>query len=136
MTEFVQGFIEDNIDAIDEKDWDEVIEQWYSNASSNFVYTDDEFNELSQVMSAAGIDFMQESLKARTEFMKNLFSQILHEELEGMTWRGSNEIKKSDILMTLDSDLGFIREDLEPILDDVAENEYNLEVDFTCYYVR
>ena len=136
MTEFVQGFIEANIDAIDEKDWDEVIEQWYSNASSNFVYVDDEFNELSNVMSAAGIDFMQESLKARTEFMKNLFSQILHEELEGMTWRGSSEIKKSDILMTLDSDLGFIKEELEPIMDDVAENEYNLEVDFTCYYVR
>ena len=136
MTEFVQGFIEANIDAIDEKDWEEVIEQWYSNASSNFVYNDDEFNELSIIMSSAGIDFMQESLKARTEFMKNLFSQILHEELEGMTWRGSKEIKKSDILMTLDSDLGFIREDLEPLLDDVAENEYNLEVDFTCYYVR
>ena len=136
MTEFVQEFIEDNIDAIDEKDWEEVIEQWYSNASSNFVYNDDEFNELSQVMSAAGIDFMQESLKARTDFMKNLFSQILHEELEGMSWRGSNEIKKSDILIALDSDLGFITEELEPILDDVAENEYNLDVDFTCYYVR
>jgi hypothetical protein len=136
MTEFVQRFIEANIDAIDEKDWDEVIEQWYSNASSNFVYNDDEFNELSIVMSSAGIDFMQESLKARTEFMKNLFSQILHEELEGMTWRGSNEIKKSNILMILDSDLGFIKEELEPILDDVAENEYNLEVDFTCFYVR
>ena len=136
MTEFVKGFIEAHIDAIEEKDWEEIIEQWYSNASSNFVYNDDDFNELSQVMSTAGIDFMQETLKARTEFMKNIFSQILHEELEGMTWRGSNEIKKSDILMTLDSDLGFIREDLEPILDDVAENEYNLEVDFTCYYVR
>lgn len=136
MTDTVKEFIEDNIDAIEEQDWDEVIEQWYSNASSNFVYNDDDFNELSQVMSTAGIDFMQETLKARTEFMKNLFSQVLHEELEGMTWRGSNEIKKSDILMTLDSDLGFIREDLEPILDDVAENEYNLEVDFTCYYVR
>ena len=136
MTEFVQGFIEANIDAIDEKDWEEVIEQWYSNASANFVYDDDEFNELSRVMSAAGIDFMQESLKARTDFMKNLFSQILHEELEGMTWRGSSEIKKSDILMMLDSDLGFIKEELEPIMDDVAENEYNLEPDFTCFYVR
>ena len=136
MTEFVKDFIESNIDAIEEKDWNEVIEQWYSNASANFVYNDDEFNELSQVMSAAGIDFMQESLKARTDFMKNIFSQILHEEIEGMTWRDSSEIKKTDILMILDSDLGFIKEDLEPILDDVAENEYNLEVDFTCYYLR
>lgn len=136
MTEYVQGFIEANIDAIDKNDWEEVIEQWYSNASSNFVYDDEEFNELSRVMSDAGIDFMQKTLKARTDFMKNLFSQMLHEELEGMSWRGSNEIKKSDILMTLDSDLGFIKEELEPIMDDVAENEYNLDVDFTCYYVR
>ena len=136
MTEFVKDFIESNIDAIDEKDWDEVIEQWYSNASSNFVYNDDEFNELSQVMSAAGIDFMQESLMARKSFMGSLLSQILHEELEGMTWRDRSEIKKNDILMLVDSDLGFIREELESILDDIAENEYNLEVDFTCYYVR
>ena len=136
MTEFVKGFIEANIDAIEEKDWDEVIEQWYSNASSNFVYDDDEFNELSQVMSAAGIDFMNESLQARKAFIGNLLSQILHEELEGMTWRSSSEIKKNEILMLVDSDLGFIREELENILDDIAENEYNLEVDFTCYYMR
>lgn len=135
MTKFVQEFIEDNIDAIDHKDWEEVIEHWYSNASS-ITYNDDEFNELSQVMSTAGIDFMQESLKARTDFMRNIFSQILHEEIEGMSWRDNSEIKKSDILMILDSDLGFIKEELEPILDDVAENEYNLEVDFTCYYLR
>ena len=136
MTEFVKGFIESNIDAIEEKDWEEVIEQWYSNASSNFIYNDDEFNELSQVMSAAGIDFMQESLEARKSFMGNLLSQILHDELEGASFRGSHEIKKNEVLMFLDSDLGFIREELEPILDDIAEQEYNLEVDFTCYYVR
>ena len=136
MTEFVQNFIEANIDAIDEKDWDEVIEQWYSNASSNFVYDDDEFNELSQVMSAAGIDFMKESLQARKAFIGNLLSQILHEEIESMSWKTSSEIKKNEILMLVDSDLGFIREELEDILDDIAENEYNLEVDFTCYYMR
>lgn len=135
MTEFVKNFIESNIDAIEEKDWTEVVALWYGEVVSNFTYNDDYFNEFSQILSTAGIDFMEESLPARTAFIKNLFSQMLHEELEGMKWRGSNEIKKSDILMILDSDLGFIKEELEPILDDVAENDYNLEVDFTCYYV-
>lgn len=135
MTEFVKNFIESNIDAIEEKDWTEVISLWYGEVASNFTYDDDDFNEFCQIMSTAGIDFMGESLPARTSFIKNLFSQILHEEIEGMKWGGSNEIKKSDILMTLDSDLGFIKEELESILDDVAENDYNLEVDFTCYYV-
>ena len=136
MTEFVQGFIEANIDSIDDKNWDEVIEQWYSNVSSNFGYNDDEFNELSIVMSTAGINFMEESLNARKDFMRNLLSQILHDELEGTAFRGSQEVKKNEVLMFVDSDLGFIREELEEILDDVAEQEYNLEVDFTCYYVR
>lgn len=136
MTEFVKDFIESNIDAIEEKDWTEVVSLWYGEVASDFTYHDDYFNEFSQIMSAAGIDFMEESLPARTAFIKNLFSQMLHEELEGMKWRGNNEIKKSDILMILDSDLGFIKEELEPMLDDVAEDDYNLDVDFTCYYVR
>ena len=136
MSEFVKEFIERFIDVINDADWDEVVSLWYNSAEADFTYTDDYFNEVSQVMFAAGIDFMQETLKARTDFMKNLFSQMLHQELEGASWRGSNEIKKSDVLMTLDSDLGFIKEELEPIMDDVAENEYNLDVDFTCYYVR
>ena len=68
--------------------------------------------------------------------MGKLLDQILHDELEGMRYYGRSEIKKNDILMLVDSDLGFITEELEEILDDIAENAYNLEVDFTCYYLR
>jgi hypothetical protein len=33
-------------------------------------------------------------------------------------------------------DLGFTTEELEKIMDEVAEDEYKLEVDFTCYDIR
>ena len=63
-------------------------------------------------------------------------SQVFHEALEGMTYHGKSSIPKTDIMMFIDSYLGFTADEVEKLLDDVAENEYNLEVDFTCYYIR
>ena len=102
---------------------------------SDFSYSDDEFNELSKVLSSAGIPFMELSLKARKDFVISVMSQYLEDEIDTARYRGNDEIKKNDILMMLVSDLGFIKEELEEFLDDVAENVYKIDVDFTCYYV-
>ena len=136
MTDFVKGFIEANIEFIDAEDWAEVVSLWYGEVASNFTYDDNEFIEFGQVLSSAGINFMDNSISARTEFMKNLMSQYLEENVDSARYSGKSEIKKNDILMCIDSDLGFTYEELEKILDDVSENEYKLELDFTCYYVR
>ena len=135
MTEFVQRFIEDNIDAIEERDWTEVVSLWYGEVVSDFTYHDDYFNEFSQILSTAGIDFMEESLPARKGFMESVLGQYLEEAIDAAKYRGNREIDKNEVLMMVDSDLGFIREELEVILDDIAEKFYHLDVDFTCYYV-
>ena len=72
----------------------------------------------------------------RKEFMSNLVDQILHDELESTRFRGKDEVKKSDILLHIDCVLGFTEQELDKIMEDVAENKYNLEPDFTCFYVR
>lgn len=136
MTDFVKEFIEVYIDPIEEGDWEEVIEGWYSKSFNDFTYQDEEFTELCKVLSSVGIDFMRVTEKERVDFMKNLFSQLLKEEIESARWHNTKSIRKTDVLMRTVSDLGFTTEELEKIMDEVAENEYKLEADFTCYDIR
>ena len=136
MTNSVKEFIEENIDSIDAQSWDDVIEAWYENFSSDFFFSDDYFVEFAETLQTAGINFMTLSENARKEFMSNLIDQILHDELESMSFRGNDEVKKSDILLHIDCALGFTEQELDQIMEDVATNSYNLEPDFTCFYVR
>ena len=136
MTNTVKDFIETYIDNIENQDWDNIIESWYENCSDLFFTADEDFKEFAQVLQTAGIDFMSETEKTRTEFMSNLIDQILHDELESMSFRGSDKVKKSDIILHIDCDLGFTEQELDKIMEDVAENRYNLEPGFTCFYVR
>ena len=102
------------------------------------IFTADEnFKEIAEVLHTAGIDFMKLTEPTRKEFMSNFIDQILHDELESISFRDdSNEIKKSDILMHIDCTLGFTEQEIDEIMEDVAVNKYNLEPDFTCFYVR
>lgn len=136
MTPYVKSFIEKNIEEIEDANWDTAIESFYERFSSPFDTCDEHFAELAEVLQTAGINFMTLSENARKEFMSNLVAQILHDELESMSFRGKDEVKKSDILLHIDCDLGFNEQELDKIMEDVAENSYNLEPDFTCFYVR
>ena len=118
MTNIVKEFIELNIDNIEDGRWDTVIESWYETCSSLFFAADDEFKEFAEVLQSAGINFMTLSENARKEFMSNLIDQILHDELESASFRGSSEIKKSDVLMHIDCDLGFTENELDKIMED------------------
>lgn len=136
MTNIVKEFIEFNIDDIEDANWDNVIESFYETCCDMFFTADEDFKELADVLHTAGIDFMSLTEKTRKEFMSNIIDQILHDEIESMSFRRSSEIKKSDILLHIDCNLGFNEQELDKIMEDVAENRYNLEPDFTCFYVR
>ena len=136
MTDIIKDFIEENIDIIDDQNWDQVIETFYKRLSFYFDIGDEDFNELAQIFQTAGIDFMTLSENVRKEFMYNLVDKILHDELKSMFLRGKDEVKKSDILLNIDCNLGFTEQELDKIMEDAAENKYNLEPDFTCFYVR
>lgn len=136
MTNSIKKFIESNIDYIEDENWEELVEAWYEHFSSGFFFADDYFTEFVETLQSAGINFMTLSENARKEFISNLIDQILHDELESMSFRGSSEIKKSDILQHIDCTLGFTEQELDKIMEDVAVNSYNLEPDFTCFYVR
>lgn len=136
MTQLVQEFIEENIDYIEEADWDTIIELWYELASSIFTCTDEQFEELTNVLETAGINFMSQTEKTRKEFMSNLIDQILNDEVESARFRNTDEIKKADILMQVDCNLGFTEAEIDKIMEEVGENKHNLDPDFTCFYLR
>ena len=136
MTNSVKEFIEFNIDDIEDANWDNVIESFYANCSDLFFTADENFKEFAEVLQTAGIDFMRLTEETRKEFMSNLIDQILHDELESISFGRKDELKKSDILLHINCDLGFTERELDKIMEDVAENKYNLEPDFTCFYVR
>ncbi len=136
MTDIIKQFIELNINDIEDSNWDNVIESFYERFGSPLDTSDEYFKELTEVLQTADIDFMRLTKTTRKEFMSNIIDQILHEELESMSFTGSSEIKKSDILLYIDCNLGFTEQELDKIMEDVAVNSYNLEPDFTCFYVR
>lgn len=136
MSDSTKGFIESNIDYIEDENWEELVEAWYEHFSSGFFFADDYFTEFVETLQSAGINFITLSKNARKDFMSNLIDQILQDELESMSFRGSSEIKKSDILLQIDCVLGFTEQELDKIMEDVGEQKYNLEPDFTCFYVR
>ena len=136
MTDNVKGFIENNIDKIDAQDWDSVIESFYETYTSVFFCGDEDFEELTKVFNAAGIDFIALTEHARREFMLNIIDQILDDKIQSARFRNSDEIKKSDILMHIDCDLGLSSEALDTMMEEVGVNKYGLEPDFTCFYVK
>ena len=46
MTKIVKEFIEDNIEDIEDANWDTVIESFYENCSNLFFTADEDFKEL------------------------------------------------------------------------------------------
>lgn len=135
MHEWVKHFIEVYIEPINVSDWDEVILGWDNAAFSDFTYHDSYFEELVTVMNKAGIDFLAETKDARIKRMTDVYTQLLKECVDNRQYAMSNEIKKSDIFMQVVTDLGLTPEEQDNLLDNIAEKDFGLNVDFTCYYV-
>ena len=137
MQKYVKIFIEKHINDLNNEDWNKVITAWYTEADDSlfWVYDNDMFDDLCQVMTNVGIDFMEATKAARIEYMSKILEESLEKEIVTTKLRGSSEVKKNSIFVDVVSQLGFTEEELENMLDAIAETKFNLEVDFTCYYI-
>jgi hypothetical protein len=136
MTKEVKEFIEDNIEAIEVGDWSQIIDLWYSSCANNFFTADVDFLELADVFKTAGINFMIETENIRKEFLYSIICQIIEDKLELAKFSGKSEIKKADISMQIDCNLGYTEEELDQLMEEVAVNCFSLKPDFTCFYLR
>lgn len=132
MTQFIQKFIEHNIQLIEDNKWDEVFLNWYNDADD--VWPGDiEFEEFMNILDSADIE-------------PNMFSryQVLYDELVWMmenakkdavlwatTSTGAHHLGRFSLINRLHSLLGYTAEEVHKIMDDAASS---LNMRYTDFY--
>ena len=133
MTQFIQKFIEKNIDLIDANKWDEVFLNWYNDAEKIWPAAELEFEEFMNILDSADIK-------------PDMFSRyhVLYDEIVWMmenakkdvvmgytTSNSGNHIGRFSIINQLHTKLGYTDEEVHKIMDDAASS---LNMRYTEYY--
>ena len=125
MREYVQIFLENNIDFIDDENWKVVIDIWMNNAELDFAYDDLMFADLVSVFSASGIDFLTVTNDVRKKAIQDNIRNALRSKFR------SNEktiVSKAECLWPLPTYLGFADNEIEEMMDNIASTEFDLVV--------
>jgi hypothetical protein len=113
MTQRVKEFIEDYIAEIELSRWEEVFDGWYQETDVDEFWEDDEqFNELLKILDVLNVD-TQKLRDARAaiieKYTEDIVNTIQHNNYNRIdSW----SIYWSDVLMKLNSLLGFSQEDI------------------------
>lgn len=91
MTENVKRFIEDNIEIIEQQDWEKLFEDWYFGYSMMDVEVDyKQLKELFDIFRESGINLAKESETARESLIVKYMNEYVEEkqflEEETVTW--------------------------------------------------
>ena len=91
MTENVKRFIEDNIEIIEQQDWEKLFEDWYFSYSMMDVEVDyKQLKELFDIFRESGINLAKESETARESLIVKYMNEYVEEkqflEEETVTW--------------------------------------------------
>lgn len=132
MTQFIQKFIEKNIDLIEDNKWDEVFLNWYNEAEEIWP-AEVEFEEFMNILDSADIK-------------PNMFSRyhVLYDEIVWImenakkdvvmgatTSHGRPHIGRFSTINKLYTKLGYSDEEVHKIMDDAASS---LNMRYTEYY--
>lgn len=125
MREYVQIFLENNIDFIDDENWKVVIDIWMNNADLDFAYDDLMFADLVSVFSASGIDF----LTVTNDVRKKAIQDNIRNALQSKFRRNEKTIvSKAECMWLLPTYLGFADNEIEEMMDNIASAEFDLIV--------
>ena len=91
MTENVKRFIEDNIEIIEQQDWEKLFEDWYYGYSMMDIEVDyKQLKELFDIFRESGINLAKESETARESLIVKYMNKYVEEkqflEEEIVTW--------------------------------------------------
>ena len=113
MTQRVKEFIEDYIDEIELGRWEEVFDGWYQETDVDEFWEDDEqFNELLKILDVLNVD-AQKLRDARAAIIEKYTEDIVnHIQHNNYNRVDSWSIYWSDVIIELDSVLGFSQEDI------------------------
>ena len=113
MTQRVKEFIEDYITEIELGRWEEVFDGWYQETDVDEFWEDDEqFNELLKILDVLNVDaqkFRDVRAEIIEKYTEDIVNTIQHNNYNRVdSW----SIYWSDVIMKLESLLGFSQEDI------------------------
>ena len=119
MSPFVQKFIQNHIQLIEDNEWEKVFNAWYLECKE--IWPDQkEFIEFLAALQVSGILV---DLRARKDILKNEFiSEIEYIMTHQDEWAGSKQFVSNMYLVNeLDSHLGYTSDELLEIIEEVAK---------------
>ena len=136
LSNFLKNFIEDNIELIENKDWDNLIIQWSKEADEAVVYKDSWFVDLKQVITSLGYDVLKETTVVRRKLMiEEIRISIDHLNNINLLLDAHN-INKVEVIKCLPNIwLGFSLDDLYDLVDYVAKTYFNATVHEHFIYI-
>ena len=126
MTQFIQKFIEKNIDLIEDNKWDEVFLNWYTYAYDLWPDDKNEFKQFISLLHDAGIEL---DLDVAHAVIKGLIEDTIIAEKNSILQ--TRHISIFGIVNNLNSFLGHSEQDIKKIID---ETSTKLGMRYTEYY--
>lgn len=129
----VKEFIEQNIEYIEDYNWEKVFLNWYNSAYGGIQQDQSRIDELNDALWEAGITDLKSTGNARKAVMTKVIDEIIEDWIyqnEQGFWNGSYNYLNSlwIIDVALASDLGLDRDVIKQLIQDVAMSK-----DFTKY---
>ena len=129
----VKQFIEENIDLIEQENWQALYEAWYNDAYGGIQQDSVRIDELNDALWGAGVTNLKATVDARKSVMTKVIDEIIDDwiyENETGLWNGSyNFLNPMWIIdVKLASDLGLDRDVIKQLIHDVTVSK-----DFTKY---
>lgn len=121
----VKQFIEENINYIEDYNWEMVFQNWYNYAYGGIQQDQSRIDELNDTLWEAGITNLKQTVDARKAVMTKVIDEIIDYwigENERGTWNGSYNYLNSlwIIDVQLASALGLDRDIIKQLIYDVA----------------
>lgn len=126
MTQFIQKFIEKNIELIENNEWNEVFINWYKDAEELWLDEEDQFEQFIKILQSADID---PDLDAANSVLYNIISDMMIVDKNNLLQ--TKHIPIYSVVNKLDSRLGNTSEDILKIMSDIATK---LGMHYTEFY--
>lgn len=132
MTQFIQKFIEKNIELIEDNEWDKVFLEWYVDAED--IWPDNiEFEDFINTLESADI---KPDMFSRYEVLFDEIVWILQNAMKDVALSYSKSesdyhIKRSTIINNLNSKLGYTTEEVHTIMDEAAKSLNMSYIDYS-----
>ena len=126
MTQFIQKFIEKNIDLIEDNKWKEVFLNWYNDADELWPGDSDEYKQFISILYDVNIE-------PDLDVAHSVIKDIIEDKIivEKNTMLQTKHVSIFGIINNLNSFLGHSEQDIKKIIDETA---IKLGMRYTDYY--